>query len=100
MSLITKISILFLAALIAGCAVSTDSTVMAGSAPTTGKAESVQKSESNLPRTVAVLPFTNKTESEFAYTVVRRTMVNHFATKNYRMLHWRDVDQRLTLAGL
>ncbi len=100
MTLTTKISVLFAAALLAGCAVSTDNTVMGGSAETTGKAESQQKSESNLPRTVAVLPFINKTGSEFAYTVVRRTMVNHFSTKNYRMLHWRDVDSRLTLAGL
>ena len=92
--------VLTIIALVSGCAVSTDSTVMGGRAPVTGKVESKERSESNLPRTVAVLPFLNKTDSEFAFTVVRRTMVNHFSTKNYRMLHWRDVDNRLTLAGL
>jgi hypothetical protein len=95
-----RLSILVTIALVSGCAVSTDSTVMGGRAPTTGKVESETKIESNLPGTIAVLPFANKTDSEFAFRVVRRTMANHFSTKNYRMLHWRDVDNRLSLAGI
>lgn len=100
MSLALKLPVLLIVALVSGCAVSTDSIVMGSQAASTGKTESKERSETNLPRTVAVLPFTNKTASEFAFTVVRRTMVNHFSTKNYRMLHWRDVDNRLSLAGL
>ncbi len=90
----------FLVVLVSGCAVSTDSTVIGGPAITSGKAETNSRADSNLPRTLAVLPFDNKTDSEFAYTVVRRTMVNHFSTKNYRMLHWKDIDNRLALAGI
>ncbi len=85
---------------VSGCAVSTDNTVIAGPAITSGKTETNSKADTNLPATIAVLPFENKTESDFAYTVVRQTMVNHFSTKNYRMLHWKDVDHRLALAGV
>ncbi|MCB1647793.1 MAG: DUF799 family lipoprotein, partial [Pseudomonadales bacterium] len=84
-----------------GCAVSTTDTIATMPALKTGDSETVSDADGKvLPRTVAVLPFRNLTDSEFAYTVVRRTMVNHFSTLNYRMLNWQDVDQRLQLAGL
>ncbi len=73
---------------------------MTSPAITTGSAETESLKDGMYPRTIAILPFDNKTKSEFAYTVVRRTMANHFSTKNYRMLHWRDVDNRLALAGI
>ncbi|MFT4712609.1 MAG: parallel beta-helix repeat protein [Candidatus Azotimanducaceae bacterium] len=86
--------------LLGGCAVSTTDTIATLPALKTGKAEETTRSVSNLPTTVAVLPFKNRTTSEFAFQVVRRTMFNHFSSKNYRMLHWQDVDRRLALAGL
>lgn len=92
--------LMFAIGMMAGCAVSTDSGVMAGQPATTSDEETEIISDSNLPRTIAVLPFQNETDSEFAYEVVRRTIANHFSTSNYRMLHWRDVDTRLQLAGL
>jgi hypothetical protein len=58
------------------------------------------KPDVTLPRTVAVLPFINKTDSDTAFEVVRRTIFNHFASKNYHALHWKDVDMRLKAAGL
>lgn len=79
---------------------STNDTVMARPALSQGKFKSETTGESDFPSTVAVLPFANKTGNKFTYPVVRRTMLNHFSTKNYRMLHWRDVDRRLSLAGL
>jgi len=86
--------------LLGGCAVSTTDTIATMPALKSGSAEETSRSEKNLPTTVAVLPFSNKTDSEFAFTVVRRTMFNHFSSKNYRMLHWQDVDRRLALAGI
>ena len=86
--------------LLGGCAVSTTDTVATLPALKTGSADETTRNVSELPTTVAVLPFNNKTTSEFAYRVVRRTMFNHFSSKNYRMLHWQDVDRRLALAGL
>lgn len=86
--------------LLGGCAVSTTDTIATLPALKTGSAEQTTRSVSNLPTTVAVLPFKNRTASEFAFQVVRRTMFNHFSSKNYRMLHWQDVDRRLALAGL
>lgn len=100
MKLISRFSVLLLITMAAGCAVSTDGTIVAGPAISKGKVTSEVNADSNLPLNVAVLPFENRTESDFAFTVVRRTMVNHFSTKNYRMLHWRDVDNRLLLAGI
>ncbi|MCB1693160.1 MAG: right-handed parallel beta-helix repeat-containing protein [Pseudomonadales bacterium] len=85
---------------LAGCAVSTDDGVFTRPAIGTGTPTETSREERDLPTTVAILPFTNSTDSEFAYEVVRRTMANHFATKNYRWVHWRDVDNRLALAGL
>jgi len=85
--------------LLSGCAVSTTNTVATMPALKTGSIESTRTTE-GLPTTVAVLPFANKTDSEFAYSVVRQTMFNHFSSKNYRMIHWQDVDRRLRLAGI
>ncbi|HKI74593.1 MAG TPA: GNA1162 family protein [Pseudomonadales bacterium] len=85
---------------VAGCAVSTDNSVVTQPAMTTGKMSQASGGQNALPTTVAILPFTNSTDSKFAYEVVRRTMANHFATRNYRWLHWRDVDNRLRLAGI
>jgi parallel beta-helix repeat protein len=85
---------------LAGCAVSTSDTVVTSPSIVTGAAEEETRTEDGLPNNVAIVPFTNGTQSEFAYEVVRRTMSNHFATKNYRWLHWKDVDNRLVLSGL
>ncbi len=97
------ISTLWLALLLGGCAVATTDTVVTMPALKTNNsdtASAVDAETTNLPTTVAVLPFSNQSDSEFAYAVVRQTMYNHFASTNYRWLHWQDVDQRLQLAGL
>ena len=97
------ISTLWLALLLGGCAVATTDTVVTMPALKTNNsdtASAVDAETTNLPTTVAVLPFSNQSDSEFAYAVVRQTMYNHFASTNYRWLHWQDVDQRLQLAGI
>ena len=86
--------------LLGSCAVSTTDTVVTLPALQTGSTDEKSRNTSDLRTTVAIVPFQNKTTSEFAYRVVRRTMFNHFSSKNYRMLHWQDVDRRLALAGL
>ncbi len=92
--------VLLLGVFVSGCAVSTSDTVVTAPAIKTREITTATGETVNLPQTVAVLPFVNQTESDFAYVVVRRTMFNHFASKNYRMLHWKDVDSQLQLAGL
>ncbi len=92
--------ILVLSGFLSGCAVSTDKTVVTAPAVSTGDVDTSINRTVDLPSTIAVLPFTNRTDSQFAFEVVRRTIVNHLSTRNYRMLHWRDVDSRLSLAGI
>ncbi len=87
-------------ALLFGCAASTDSSVTAMPAVESGTRTERLQVDENLPTTVAIMPFVNETKSEFAFEAVRQTMSNHFSTTNYRWLHWRDVDNRLALAGI
>ena len=92
-----------LLAVLTGCTVATNDGILAGAAISVNSGKDANVAEvpwGDLPTSVAVLPFMNKTSSDFAYTVVRRTMFNHFSSKNYRMLHWQDVDRRLALAGV
>lgn len=86
-------------ATLTGCAVSTDKSITVTPPARTGKIVTVAGEEVDLPKSVAMLPFANMTESDFAFTAVRRTMFNHFSSKNYRMIHWQDVDARLQLGG-
>ncbi|MEC8820050.1 MAG: GNA1162 family protein, partial [Pseudomonadota bacterium] len=95
-----KLLVLIIVITIAGCAVKTDSGIMAGTALKTESASATVKKKHNLPSTIAVLPFSNQTKSEFAISVIRKTLVNHFSSKNYRILHSAEVDNRLALAGL
>ncbi|MEC7369928.1 MAG: right-handed parallel beta-helix repeat-containing protein [Pseudomonadota bacterium] len=95
-----KLFVLIIVITIAGCAVKTDSGIMAGPALKTESASATVKKKHNLPSTIAVLPFSNQTKSEFAISVIRKTLVNHFSSKNYRILHSAEVDNRLALAGL
>lgn len=84
------------------CALTTkDSLVISGSIGT-GVVESrdTGATERKLPRTVAVLPFINKTGKPEAFDVVRRTIFNHFSSKNYNSLHIREIDRRLKAAGM
>ncbi|MFT6039626.1 MAG: hypothetical protein ACI9TP_002426, partial [Candidatus Azotimanducaceae bacterium] len=80
----TLLLVLFLC--LTGCAVSTNDTISVLPALKTGSSDQKLDVTAHLPTTVAVLPFVNKTGSEFAYTVVRRTLFNHFSPKNYRLL--------------
>ncbi len=91
--------LLIMLSVLVGCTVSTDTGIATMPAARTGTLQESDRKEQSLPTTVAILPFSNDTNSEFAYEVVRRTIANHFSTTNYRWLHWRDIDRRLALAG-
>jgi hypothetical protein len=93
-------TVLIVVIAIAGCAAQTDSGIMAGPALKTESASTNINQNHNLPSTIAVLPFSNQTKSDFAISVIRKTLVNHFSSKNYRILHSTEVDSRLALAGL
>ena len=95
-----NILLLVLFLFLTGCAVSTNDTISVLPALKTGSSDQKLDMTARLPTTVAVLPFVNKTGSDFAYTVVRRTLFNHFSPKNYRLLHLQDIDNRLALAGI
>ncbi|KMT66252.1 GNA1162 family protein [Catenovulum maritimum] len=60
----------------------------------------IELEQDEIPKTIAVLPFNNLTESDGAFEVVRRVIYNHIASKNYHMLHWQAVDDKLSLAGI
>lgn len=89
------------ALLLAGCVSSTKDTVLVAGGVTT-PFEKVQKEaavQAGLPWRVAVLPFINVTDKGRASEVVRRTIFSRFAAKNYKAVHWKEVDQRLKQAG-
>jgi len=82
-----------------GCAAQTDDGIVAGPILTgTSDAETAEAATS-LPRTIAIMPLSNETDSELAIDVVRQTLTNHFGSRNYRVVHTGDVNQRLTAAG-
>jgi len=86
--------------LISGCAATNKGggVVIPAISTSTQKSEPA-KSQVTLPTTVAVLPFINRTDKKAAFDIVRKTMYNHFSTRNYHLLHLSDVDQRLKAAG-
>ena len=89
--------------LLNACAVQTDDGIMAGpalSANTQALDPAPAVDALTLPRTIAVLPLGNETDSELAGAVVRQTLTNHFGGKNYRILHIQEIDRKLGLAGL
>jgi parallel beta-helix repeat protein len=82
-----------------GCAAQTDDGIVAGPILTgTSDAETAEASTA-LPRTIAIMPLSNETDSELAIDVVRQTLTNHFGSRNYRVVHTGDVNRRLTAAG-
>ena len=82
-----------------GCAAQTDDGIVAGPILTgTSDAETAEATPA-LPRTIAIMPLSNETDSELAIDVVRQTLTNHFGSRNYRVVHTGDVNQRLTAAG-
>lgn len=85
---------------LASCGGATKNMAIAIPAINTHEDKSAQTDVSSLPRSIAVLPFINRTDEDAAFEVVRRTIFNHFASKNYRSLHWKDVDRRLKAADL
>ncbi|EWH10289.1 fibronectin type III [Catenovulum agarivorans DS-2] len=62
--------------------------------------EQVSLAQSKLPKTLAILPFENRTESAGAFEIVRRVIFNHVSSKNYHMLHWQAVDDKLRIASI
>ena len=82
-----------------GCAAQTDDGIVAGPILTgTSDAETAEATTA-LPRTIAIMPLSNETDSELAIDVVRQTLTNHFGSRNYRVVHTGDVNRRLTAAG-
>ena len=101
---------LLLLLLVAGCAVSTQDTVVVTQPVTnaqsviSGAFEEDEPDQDidfgDLPRRIAILPMTNQTDEPAAAEVIRRTLQNHVATLNYQVMHWREVDLRLSDAGM
>lgn len=52
-------------------------------------------SDEELPKTVAVLPFENKTEEIGVATQVRKAFYNHFSSKPYRDIELSIVDEKI-----
>ncbi|MDQ6992824.1 MAG: DUF799 family lipoprotein [Mariprofundus sp.] len=92
--------LLMVGVLLSSCGGATKNLVVMIPAINTNSEKSEVKQLTGLPHSVAVLPFINRTKTDAAFEVVRRTMFNHFASKNYRALHWKEVDARLQAAGL
>lgn len=84
---------------ISGCAVQTDDGILAGPILTGSSEETVELANTDLPRTLAIMPLKNQTNSELAIDVVRQTLTNHFGSRNYRVIHTGDVNARLAAAG-
>ena len=86
-----------------GCAVATEDTVVISQPVSTvesaiGSAFDDDDPQAdidfgNLPRSIAIIPFGNDTDEPDAATVLRRVLQNHLSTKNYRVMHWKAVDQ-------
>ena len=82
-----------------GCAAQTDDGIVAGPILTGTSDAETAEAATGLPRTIAIMPLSNETDSELAIDVVRQTLTNHFGSRNYRVVHTGDVNQRLTAAG-
>jgi parallel beta-helix repeat protein len=82
-----------------GCAAQTDDAIVAGPILTGTSDAETTEARIELPRTIAIMPLSNETNSELAIDVVRQTLTNHFGSRNYRVVHTGDVNRRLTAAG-
>jgi parallel beta-helix repeat protein len=82
-----------------GCAAQTDDGIVAGPILTGTSDAETTEARIELPRTIAIMPLSNETNSELAIDVVRQTLTNHFGSRNYRVVHTGDVNRRLTAAG-
>lgn len=52
------------------------------------------------PRKIAILPFINKTDSDEAFDIVRKSFYNHFSSRNYTDMELYKVDKLLRDKGL
>ncbi len=95
-----KNALLLVLFLLTACVVSGQKTVVSIPSINTSAVESETQQDSTLPHSIAILPFINTTKSEQGFEVVRRTIFNHFSSKNYHTLHWKDTDRRLKAADL
>ena len=82
-----------------GCAAQTDDGIVAGPILSGTSDAGTAEATRALPRTIAIMPLSNETDSELAIDVVRQTLTNHFGSRNYRVVHTGDVNRRLTAAG-
>jgi parallel beta-helix repeat protein len=68
--------------------------------PVEGEYEISPEITKSPPRTVAILPMVNRTHSDQAFDVVRRTLYNHFSSLRYTDLELYEVDAKLKEAQL
>lgn len=87
--------------LVSGCILADKRVGVVSMPSVVGNASDSKPSEDRqgLPTHVAILPLTNSTNNPEAARLVRRTLFNHFSSKNYYARHWRDVDRLLAAAA-
>ena len=102
MRLIRQLFFFLLSLLVCTCTVFTKKAVIPPqmSLPVEGKYEISEELTKSPPRTVAILPMVNRTDSDQAFDVVRRTLYNHFSSLRYVDLELYQVDARLKGAQL
>ena len=102
MRLIPYLLFFFISLLLCTCTLFTKQVAISPqvSIPLEGKYEISEELTKNPPRTVAILPMVNRTDSDQAFEVVRRTFYNHFSSLRYVDLELYQVDARLKEAQL
>jgi parallel beta-helix repeat protein len=102
MRLWKSIAIILALFLVCSCTVVTDKTVITPQVVPSvdGDYEISKEITKKPPRTVAILPMVNRTNSDQAFEVVRRTLYNHFSSLRYVDLELYQVDARLRQANL
>ena len=95
-SIYTIAGLFVLAVMLGGCTLSTDETISVEQLPSISsddKAEIAPKLESDVPRVIAVLPFTNETDDAAAPDILRTTIQNHLSSKNFLITSYSEVEQ-------
>jgi len=93
---------LCIAVMIGGCVVATEGTVIIPriTSPFKGTYKVDPTMETHRPRTVAVLPFVDRSRSKHGLETVRRGFYNHFSSLPFRDMELYRIDDLLKKAGL
>ena len=102
MRLIPHLFFFFISLVLCTCTVFTKKVAISPqlSIPVEGEYQISEELTKSPPRTVAILPMVNRTHSDQAFDVVRRTLYNHFSSLRYVDLELYQVDARLKGAQL